>query len=371
MATFFQKLRDIQNKERSTGTLSEIDDTFYDDASNYLQELLKVVDRSPLSLEAYQLRDAQRITVEIRERREFKIITTALSKIQKDHDLFKDNDDNSKLYDEVPYNVTPEEETLYKSVIDVILENREGLLTDIKSKRSSSKESNIGFKADMPKTKPPKKTSKKPDEGVSDSNQKVVDNKPNKSIKKSSKPQIDESQIALMFGQAPDDVLLDEDNNPIVTHKKKTDITTPFTPPEVPEDDSITLQNESLSDDDKQVDTTLQMQKPRNTQQTQDNTIVEDNTDTQGTTIDEGMAGSVDETNMATSDAMVESVDESSVDGIDYSKDVLVEFNKKISTDILDVDEKTYGPFEKQDIALLPGSLVRILSKQNVISILG
>ena len=65
MDTFFQKLRDIQKKERNDGPLSEIDDTFYDDASNYLQHLLKIVDDNPLSLEAYQLRDAKRITVEI------------------------------------------------------------------------------------------------------------------------------------------------------------------------------------------------------------------------------------------------------------------------------------------------------------------
>ena len=74
MDTFFQTLRDIQKKERATGTLSEVDEGFYGDASKYLQDLLKIVNDNPLSLEAYQLRDAQRITSEICERREVKII---------------------------------------------------------------------------------------------------------------------------------------------------------------------------------------------------------------------------------------------------------------------------------------------------------
>ena len=125
MNDFFRKLRDIQKKERTDGPLSEIDDSFYDDASNYLQSLLKVVDDNPLSLEAYQLRDAQRITIEICERREAKIISSAISNVQKAHDIFKGHNKNSELYEVIPYNVTPEEEKLYKDVVNTIISHRE------------------------------------------------------------------------------------------------------------------------------------------------------------------------------------------------------------------------------------------------------
>ena len=120
MDTFFQKLRDIQKKERTTGTLSEVDDSFYTDASNYLQELLKMVDNNPLSLEAYQLRDAQRITTEICERREFKIVSTAATNVQKAHDLFRGHKKDSELYDVIPYNTTPEEEEFYKKIVQLM-----------------------------------------------------------------------------------------------------------------------------------------------------------------------------------------------------------------------------------------------------------
>ena len=148
MDTFFQTLRDIQKKERATGTLSEVDEGFYGDASKYLQDLLKIVNDNPLSLEAYQLRDAQRITSEICERREVKIITSAITNVQRSHNLFKGHDKNSQLYDEIPYNTTPEEEQLYREVVDKLISYREGLISNITPQKK--KTNKIGFKPIKP-----------------------------------------------------------------------------------------------------------------------------------------------------------------------------------------------------------------------------
>ncbi|WP_069591934.1 hypothetical protein [Methanosphaera sp. WGK6] len=326
MDTFFQRLRDIQKKERTTGTLSEIEDTFYDDASNYLQDLLKIVDDNPLSLEAYQLRDAQRITVEICERREFKIITTALTNVQKSHDIFKGHKKDSQLFDEVPYNVTPEEERFYKEIIDKLVTHREGLMEDIvphKRKRDTK----IGFK--------PKPIKSDEDvEGIPD---------PSKTVKKPSKPtplHLDENQITMMFGKAPDDVILDETNKTVKT-KPKTDISTPFIPPTPPMEDTIALQEKSIY--------------KQNTEESQENIEVNQKQIT---------------TNESINVDKIEQVSEELESETIYNSEELVEFKKEISTDILDEDEKTYGPFEINDIVLLPESLVKILKHNDVINVI-
>ena len=294
MNDFFRKLRDIQKKERTDGPLSEIDDSFYDDASNYLQSLLKVVDDNPLSLEAYQLRDAQRITIEICERREAKIISSAISNVQKAHDIFKGHNKNSELYEVIPYNVTPEEEKLYKDVVNTIISHRENLMEEIIPHRNS--ETKIGF---MP-------------------------NEVSKEIK-------EEFTKAMMYGKAPDELLFDENNNPIKEVKqKKTDITTPFTPPKPPVEDTVVLQNNQSKPniDDK-------------SNQTEEDLVVPD----------EILNDEVDDT-------------------VIYNSEELVEFKEDICTDILDENEKTYGPFENKDMVLLPKSIVKILNHRNVINII-
>lgn len=314
--TFFQTLRDIQKKERSTGTLSEIEDTFYDDASNYLQDLLKIVDDNPLSLEAYQLRDAQRITIEICERREVKIITTAISNVQKAHDIFKGHKKGSELFDEIPYNMTPEEEELYKDIINTIIKHREGLMSEIVPHRKKQ-ETKIGFKPVTTKEIIDTKEDTKPE---------TITKQESSKPSKPASPKLDESQIAMMFGQAPDDILLDENNNPVKKTKPKTDITTPFTPPTPPEEDTVALQNIS-----KPVNDT-----PQSAQD------------------DSGETQETEQVNMEES----------------YDEEELVAFKKEVTTDILDENEKTYGPFNVKDMVLLPKSLVKILKHNDVINVI-
>jgi len=341
--TFFQKLRDIQKKERTTGTLSEIDDSFYTDASNYLQQLLKMVNNNPLSLEAYQLRDAQRITTEICERREFKLVSTAATNVQKSHDIFKGHRKDSELYDVIPYNTTPEEEEFYRKIVDMMIDHREHLMEKIIINNRST-ETKIGFK-------PPKKEVKEETTEIPE-DKPVIDNIPSEELinsenkeetievspKKSSKPKapiLDESQIAMMFGQAPDDILLDENNNPVKPVKR--DITTPFKGPKPPKEDSVSLQNIPEESENKNEDE-LEVQ--------------------------EG-------SNLSTQEIPKESVEESVDEKLDFNEVELVEFKQEITTDILDENEKTYGPFLVDDIVLLPKSIVKILNKNDVIEIIG
>lgn len=325
MDTFFQKLRDIQKKERTTGTLSEIDDTFYTDASNYLQELLKKVNNNPLSLEAYQLRDAQRITTEICERREFKIVSTAATNIQKSHDIFKGHKNGSELYDIIPYNTTPEEEEFYRKIVDMMINHREQLMEKIILNKSPG-ETKIGFKPHKKEIKEDKK--EKTDVPLIDENTSETKDKETVKPKKSSKPKpplLDESQIAMMFGKAPDDTLLDENNNPVKPVKR--DISTPFKGSKPPKEDSVTLQN--IPEKESGSEAGQEVQKKS------------------------------EETNVEAESEILELNDVE-----------LVEFKQDIVTDILDENEKTYGPFLVDDIVLLPKSLVKILSRNDVIEII-
>lgn len=348
MDNFFQTLRDIQKKERTSGTLSEIEDTFYDDASKYLKELLGIVNENPLSLESYQLREAQRITIEISERREFKIITSAITNVQKSHNLFKGLKKNSTLYDEIPYNTTPEEEKLYRDVVDVMIKHRGDLIKQA-AVQPKKQETKIGFK---PQESNFKEDILESDDESSGDNLLDVADVPTRDDSDvtditgyhDNKAKLDASQVARMFGQAPDNVLLDENNNP-VEEKKHTDISTPFKPPEIPENDTITLQN----------------QEDNTTDDIEDETLSDKEATQEIPSMTEDVVDATEDVVETSEDS---SVEEDSVD------EHFVEFIDNINTDILDENERTYGPFNVGDIALLPKSIVKILKIHNVINII-
>lgn len=358
MNNFFQTLRDIQKKERTSGTLSEIEDTFYDDASKYLNELLGIVNANPLSLESYQLREAQRITIEISERREFKIITSAITNVQKSHNLFKGLDKNSQLYDEIPYNTTPEEEKLYKDVIEVMIKHRGDLIKEF-TQQPKKQETKIGFTPQVQEDNSEEIIKDDVSQSTGDNLLDIADVPVrNDSLKQdavgsipNNKPKLDAEQVAQMFGQAPDDILLDENNNPVETKSVKTnDMMAPFKPPEVPENDTVTLQNQSnniLKDENLEDE------------------LSSDNAETQKST--ENMIEAINEESV---DDNEESNQQTDIVDEEYDNESFVEFIENLTTDILDEDEKTYGPFNIGDIALLPKSIVRILKNNNVITIL-
>jgi DNA replication factor GINS len=128
---FFQKLREIQKKERSISGLSRVGDNFYTEVSNYLNMLMRKIDNNPFSFESYLLRDAQRIVAEICERREHKIANSAVMNVQRAYQLFKESkskDSRSENQITVPINSTPEEEGLYLELVDSFVKYR-GKLT--------------------------------------------------------------------------------------------------------------------------------------------------------------------------------------------------------------------------------------------------
>lgn len=115
---FFQRLREIQKKERSTSGLADVGDNFYNQVYNYLDRLIQQIGDNPLSFSSYLHRDARRIATEIFERREYKIINSALLNIQKSQELFADSSSKNKNEPSAlpPQNLTAEEEILYHSI---------------------------------------------------------------------------------------------------------------------------------------------------------------------------------------------------------------------------------------------------------------
>jgi DNA replication factor GINS len=132
---FFQKLREIQKKERSISGLSRVGDNFYTEISNYLNGLMRKIDDNPFSFESYLLRDAQRIVAEICERREHKIANSAVMNVQRAYQLFKETKakDSSENQITVPINSTPEEEFLYLELVESIVKYREKLTAPLMS----------------------------------------------------------------------------------------------------------------------------------------------------------------------------------------------------------------------------------------------
>ncbi|MFA0832943.1 MAG: hypothetical protein ACC609_02925 [Methanobacterium formicicum] len=145
MDEFFQNLREIQKKERSLSSLSPVGEDFYQQISSYFNLLMERIDSNPFSFESYLLRDAQRIVVEICERREYKITNSAVMNAQRSYHLFKNSREDGRP--KIPSNSTPEEEKLYleiyKSLTAYRVEMRSPLVSyshkkDIKSSALNS-----------------------------------------------------------------------------------------------------------------------------------------------------------------------------------------------------------------------------------------
>jgi DNA replication factor GINS len=133
---FFQKLREIQKKERNLSGLAPVGEDFYHNISRYFNALMRKIDNNPFSFESYLLRDAQRITAEICERREHKISNSAVMSVQRSYRLFKESDSDSDsdkdIIQKIPRNATPEEENLYHALIDSLIDHREKMRGPLK-----------------------------------------------------------------------------------------------------------------------------------------------------------------------------------------------------------------------------------------------
>ncbi|MEN6329214.1 MAG: hypothetical protein ABFC91_02860 [Methanobacteriaceae archaeon] len=132
MDEFFQRLREIQKKERSLSGLSPVGDDFYQRVFRYLDGLMEQIGNNQLSLDSYLLlRDAQRIVAEICERREHKITNSAVMNVQRSYQLFVEQKD--EIIPQTLLNSTPEEIDLYKELFRSLSQHRKAMNFPINS----------------------------------------------------------------------------------------------------------------------------------------------------------------------------------------------------------------------------------------------
>jgi DNA replication factor GINS len=161
---FFQNLREIQKKERSLSSLSSVGEDFYQQISSYFNKLMERIDNNPFSFESYLLRDAQRIVVEICERREYKITNSAVMNAQRSYHLFKNSREDGRP--RIPSNSTPEEEKLYREIYQSLTAYREKMRSPL---ISYSPKKDIKFSS----LNSPKRTSKPVENEVKVSNNNI------------------------------------------------------------------------------------------------------------------------------------------------------------------------------------------------------
>ena len=126
MDQFYQVLRNIQKKERNNGTLARVEETFYNDIHEYLDDLRRQAIEDPFSNVHGILKEAQIIATEICERREHKITDAAVVNIHRSYHLFTGKP-QFDLVDTTPLNLTPEEEKFYYSLIDTLKNHRSAI----------------------------------------------------------------------------------------------------------------------------------------------------------------------------------------------------------------------------------------------------
>ncbi len=129
MDQFYKVLRTIQKKERNNATLARVEETFYNDIHQYLDELREEALKDPFSNVSGMLKQAQIIATEICERREKKISEAAVVNIHRSYHLFTGKP-LFDLVDTTPLNLTPEEEKFYFSLIDALKNHRGNISLD-------------------------------------------------------------------------------------------------------------------------------------------------------------------------------------------------------------------------------------------------
>ena len=126
MDQFYKTLRDVQKKERNNGTLSRVDETFYNDIHEYMDVLKQEAINDPFSKAPAMLKEAQIIATDICQRRETKITNSAVLNIHRSYHLFTGKP-QFDLVDTTPLNLTPEEEKFYFSLIDTLRNHRHNI----------------------------------------------------------------------------------------------------------------------------------------------------------------------------------------------------------------------------------------------------
>jgi len=127
---FYQELRKIQKKERNNGTLARVEETFFNDMHEYMNNLKQEAINDPFSKAPAILKEAQIIATEICQRRESKITESAVLNIHRSYHLFTGKEPQFDLIDTTPLNLTPEEEKFYYSLIDTLKNHRNNISLD-------------------------------------------------------------------------------------------------------------------------------------------------------------------------------------------------------------------------------------------------
>ncbi len=129
---FFKLLRKIQKEERNkSSTLARVDNDFYKKLYSYIRALERSVSSNPFDTkQSILLNNAQRVATDICEVREKKISTAAINNIYRSFHLFKKENPQFDLLDTTPLNLTPEEETLYFSLMDALKTHRYNISLD-------------------------------------------------------------------------------------------------------------------------------------------------------------------------------------------------------------------------------------------------
>ena len=128
---FFQLLRRVQKEERNKSSLARVDNDFYKKLYSYIRALERSVSSNPFDTrQSNLLSNAQRIATAICEQRESKISQAAINNIYRSFHLFKKDNPQFDLLDTTPLNLTPEEETLYFSLMDALKTHRYNISLD-------------------------------------------------------------------------------------------------------------------------------------------------------------------------------------------------------------------------------------------------
>lgn len=156
MDQFYHTLRKIQKKERSTGSLARVDETFYHDIHKYLNDLKKAAGNDLFAEEYTLIKDTQRVATEICERREHKITDAAVVNIHRSYHLFTGKP-KFDLIDTTPLNLTPEEEKFYFSLLDTLRDHRSAISLDKIAVEENEEEAKEEISKEEPsKEEPPK-----------------------------------------------------------------------------------------------------------------------------------------------------------------------------------------------------------------------
>lgn len=301
---YFQTLRKIQKKERDNGTLAHVEETFYRDIHEYINELKQSAIDDPFSDVYNTLNEARRIATEICERREHKITNAAVLNMNRSYHLFL-GDQEFDLVDSMPLNLTPEEETFYFSLIET-LKNHRLILSgqDVIKTDSDDIEDDV---QDIEEKTPSNSLSDIADIAMGGSNEEEILDKADESLESGSDTSKESSDAGEVSEKSGDDVLdrMDEISNAkVITDEKREPIEKQIAKPAAAKVKKVSKQASDFDDieiidsDDQFID----LDEPKRPRESEIVTIL-----------------------------------------------VLDEIGP-----IMGIDEKAYGPFRPQDIVVLP-----------------